>query len=241
MRCGIFSDVHSNLEALETVIHAFKNERIDRYFFVGDAVGYGPNPHECIEIIKGLQGVCIAGNHDWATVEKLDMRYFNPMAKEAIRWTRLKTSREDMAFLDKLELTFIGDELILVHGTRQEPSFFHYLMDEIQAKEMFGIMEKDLAFVGHSHIPGVFIKKKSSIRYLTCGDIQLEPGCRYIVNVGSVGQPRDGNPMASYCVYDTEAGIVSIKRINYDIESTQKKILQVGLPVFLAARLEAGR
>lgn len=241
MRCGIFSDVHSNLEALETVVHAFENERIDRYFFVGDAVGYGPNPHECIEIIKGLQGVCIAGNHDWATVEKIDMRYFNPMAKEAIRWTRLKASREDMAFLDKLELVFIGDEFIAVHGTRQEPSFFHYLMDKIQAEEMFELMERNLAFVGHSHLPGVFIKNKNSIRYLTCSDIQLEPGCRYIVNVGSVGQPRDGNPMAVYCVYDTETGIVSIKRTNYDIETTQKKIFQVGLPPFLAARLETGR
>lgn len=241
MRYGIFSDIHGNLEAMEAVIYAFEKEVIDRYCCVGDIVGYSANPHECIEIVKNLKAACVAGNHDWAVVDKTDIRYFNPMAKEAIYWTRLHASREDMAFLDGLGLIFKSEEFILAHGTLQEPSFFYYLTDEMQAGAMFRLMDRNVAFVGHSHIPGIFIQIQNHVECLPAFDVQLAQGCKYIVNTGSVGQPRDGNPMATYCIFDTAAGTISIKRVNYDIESAQKKILKMHLPPFLASRLAVGR
>ena len=132
-------------------------------------------------------------------------------------------------------------DFILVHGTLQEPSYFHYLTDNRQAEMMFGLMDRKVCFVGHSHIPGIFIKKEDRTEYILPNEIKLEEGCRYIINVGSVGQPRDSNPMAAYGVFDTEEKIIFIKRVNYDVEGAQKKILEAGLPPFLASRLAVGR
>lgn len=242
MRYGIFSDVHGNLQALEAVLRAYRKERIDGYFFAGDVVGYGANPHECIQVINDLGAVCIAGNHDWAVIGKIDTWYFNSIAKEAVLWTKQKSSQQDFDFLNKLKLVEKSKDFILVHGTLQEPSYFHYLADERQAEVMFRLMDRDVCFVGHSHVPGVFIKnQKGQIRYFSSQEVKLEEGFRYIVNVGSVGQPRDNNPMAAYCIFDTEEKVVLIKRANYDVEEAQQRILSAGLPAFLASRLAQGR
>ena len=241
MRYGIFSDVHANLEAMESVVNSLRREKIDNYFCVGDVVGYGANPHECIEAVKSLGATSIAGNHDWAVIGRVDTRYFNPMAKEAIHWTKRYALREDMIFLDNLKLIYKNDDFILVHGTLQEADYFHYLIDDRQAQETFELMDRDVCFVGHSHVPGIFTKKENRIQYSSMSEIYLEDGCQYIINVGSVGQPRDGNPMAAYCVYDTEAKTIFIKRINYIVEEAQRKIMKAGLPAFLASRLAVGR
>ncbi len=241
MRYGIFSDIHANWEALESVLRAFKKENIDSYFCVGDVVGYGANPGECIKAVQDIRAVCVAGNHDWAVVNKTDIRYFNAMAKAAVEWTKRSLNKEERNFLEKLELVYRSDDFILVHGTLQEPQFFHYLIESIQAKEMFALMDRNVSFVGHSHMPGIFIEKGNRIQYTLSAEVTLESQSRYIVNVGSVGQPRDGNPKPSYCIFDTKEKTISIKRINYLIEEAQKKIIAAGLPVFLASRLAVGR
>src|SRR3989338_1868788 len=128
MRYGIFSDIHGNLQAMEAVTRAFKKENIDRYFCVGDVVGYGANPHECIDAVKALEAICVAGNHDWAVIDRSDTRYFNPIAKVAVQWTKERVLLEDLAFLDGLKLIYRNENFILVHGTLQEAADFHYLI-----------------------------------------------------------------------------------------------------------------
>ena len=241
MRYGIFSDIHANLEALEAVVKAFQRDGVDSYFCVGDVVGYGANPHECIDIVKDLNVPCVAGNHDWAVIDRVDTRYFNPMAKMAVDWTRDSISPADKNFLENLKLVYKNEDFILVHATLHEALYFHYLTDEEEAKKMFELMDLDICFVGHTHIPWIFSEKKEKIVSPRDSKITLENGEKYIINVGSVGQPRDGNPMASYCIYDTKEKSISIKRVNYDVEAAQRKIVEVGLPPFLASRLAVGK
>ncbi|MFH1359829.1 MAG: metallophosphoesterase family protein [Candidatus Omnitrophota bacterium] len=241
MRYGIFSDIHGNLQALEVIVRALKKEHIDRYLCVGDIIGYGANPQECIKAVVNLKAACVAGNHDWAILSKVDIQYFNPMAAEAVYWTRENTTKENKDFLENLELVYKDEQLMAVHGTLSEPEYFDYLMDRRLARETFTLMDRAICFVGHSHIPGIFVQKQELIAYASVVDITLEEGCRYIVNTGSVGQPRDGSPMAAYCVFDSVKKNVCVKRVNYDIEEAQRRILLAGLPPYLASRLSFGR
>ena len=241
MRYGIFSDVHGNLEAMEALRRAFTQEGIDQYYCVGDVVGYGANPHECIEEVKKLQAVCVAGNHDWAVLGKTDTRFFNPVAKAAVNWTAKNISRDDIDFLEGLDLTYKNEDFILVHGTLQEASQFHYLFDIEQAVVMFELMDRNVSFIGHTHVPGIFLKESNHINWLPSFEVNVKDNGQYIINVGSVGQPRDGDPRAAYCLFDTKEKIISVKRIDYDIESAQRKIIEAGLPSFLAHRLKTGQ
>lgn len=240
MRYGIFSDIHGNLEAFQQVLEAYKKEDIDRYFCVGDIVGYGADPGECIKQTKKLQALTVAGNHDWAAVEVTDIAYFNQVAKQAILWTKERLSTEEKSFLKSLQLVFENSDLILVHGTLSRPEEFNYLLDTDSAIIDFGLMKKNICFIGHSHIVGVFIEAKGEISYSVQAQIKIDPKKKYIVNVGSVGQPRDRDNRASYCVFDTEKREVYLKRVEYDITKAQEKIIKAGLPSFLAARLLTG-
>ncbi|MDD4894301.1 MAG: metallophosphoesterase family protein [Candidatus Omnitrophica bacterium] len=242
MRYGIFSDVHSNLEALDAVIEAYKKEKIDKYLCVGDIVGYAANPAECIKKIEMLAKVTVAGNHDWASVNLFSSDYFNPLAKKAISWTKRNLSQEDIHFLEGLPLIYKNEDLAMVHGTLDAPGDFNYMTDSYIASGTFELLEAGICFVGHTHVPEVFIKyKDGGISCGRAGEINIEENNKYIINVGSVGQPRDGNPEAAYCVYDTKEKSVQIKRINYDIESARKKIMDSGLPGFEGERLLEGR
>lgn len=242
MRYGIFSDIHSNLEAFNAVAGAYKEEKIDKYLCLGDVVGYASNPKECIEIIKTLATVTIAGNHDWAGVNLFSTDYFNPNAQDAIFWTRRNLDGSDRSFLGSLKLVYKNEDLTLVHGTLDNPGDFNYLTDGYIAEESFRLLETNICFVGHTHVAATFIKDGSSrIHYRQDDSIDITPKDKYIINVGSVGQPRDGNPKASYCIYDTDKKEVRIKRIDYDIETARKKIIDAGLPKFLGDRLLSGR
>jgi predicted phosphodiesterase len=242
MRYGIFADVHSNLEALERVLGVYKNEAIEQYLCLGDVVGYAANPVECIEEIKPLARVTIAGNHDWAAVNLFSIDYFNPRAREAIFWTKRNLDDKSRYFLESLKLTHKNENLTLAHGTLDKPSGFNYMTDGYSAEETFRLLENNICFIGHTHIAGTFIKDRDGhIDYTEDNRIEIKAGNQYIINVGSVGQPRDGNPAAAYCIYDTEKKEVRIKRIDYDIESARKKIIDAGLPAFLGHRLFLGR
>ncbi|HOX54504.1 MAG: metallophosphoesterase family protein [Candidatus Omnitrophica bacterium] len=240
MRYGIFSDIHSNLEAFQAVIEAYKKENIDRYLCVGDIVGYGVDPGGCIDKIKQLDALTIAGNHDWAAVELTDITYFNQVAKQAIVWTRDKISKEDKELLRSLKLVHEVTDFVLVHGTLNKPEEFNYLLDVELAMIDFGLMKKTISFVGHSHVAGIFIQEKGEISYSVQAQIKIDPKKKYIVNVGSVGQPRDRDNRASYCIFDADKKEVAIKRTEYDIARTQEKIIRAGMPPFLAARLSSG-
>jgi len=242
MRYGIFSDIHSNLEALVEVTKAFEKESIDTYLCLGDIVGYAANPNECIEKIRTLANVVVAGNHDWASVNLFSADYFNPDAREAIFWTRKNLNDLSRSFLESLELKYEREDLALVHGTLNDPKDFNYMTDGYVAEETFRLMGNNICFVGHTHIVGIFIKDRDEyISYQRNNSISIRPDDKYIVNVGSVGQPRDGNPKASYCVFDTDKKEVLIKRINYNIKATRKKIIKAGLPKFLGDRLLSGK
>ncbi len=242
MRYGIFSDIHSNLEALDAVSEAYRKEEIDKYLCVGDVVGYAANPKECIEKIRTLAMITVAGNHDWASANLFSTDYFNPLAKEAISWTQRNLDEQDIYFLEHLTLIYKNEDLTMVHGTLDGPGDFNYMNDGYIASKTFELLETDICFVGHTHVPGVFIKSKNShIEYREGSNIDIKEDSKYIINVGSVGQPRDGNPEATYCIYDTDKKNVQIKRISYDIQAARKKIIAGGLPGFLGDRLLIGR
>lgn len=241
MRYAIFSDIHSNLQAFEAVLEAYSEERIDKYFCVGDIVGYAANPIECLELARKLNSVVVAGNHDFASVDLTGIEYFNPVAKQAVLWTKRILNEDWKDFLKRLPLVFEDKDFSLVHGTLEDPEKFDYLTNEFVAKGTFDLIKNNLLFVGHTHVPGIFIEEVSYISYSQAGKIKLTSDKRYIVNAGSVGQPRDGNPKASYCIFDTDTQLLEMKRINYDIEEAQKRILDAGLPAYLAQRLLVGR
>lgn len=242
MRYGIFSDVHSNLEALQACLSAYKEENIDKYLCIGDVVGYGANPGECIDKVRQISAFTCAGNHDWASVNLFSLEHFNPYAREAVIWTKDNLRESDRVFLESLKLVFIDSEITLVHGTLDHPNEFNYLTDAYIAEETFKLMSTNVCFVGHTHNPGVFSKdNKDHIYYRKESQMYLNETDRYVVNVGSVGQPRDGNPDAAFCIYDTEKRSMEIKRASYDIKTARSKIIDKGLPKFLGDRLISGR
>lgn len=242
MRYGICSDIHSNLESLEAVIGAYKNESIDKYLCAGDVVGYAANPKECINRIEALPMIVVAGNHDWASINLTSVDHFNLNAKKAIFWTRDNIDSKDKDFLGSLKLVYKNEDLTLVHGSLENPEDFNYMADVYTAWQTFKLLETNICFVGHSHVVGIFtIDGAERINYQEDGPVDIKQGNRYIINVGSVGQPRDGNPDAAYCVYDTDRQNIQIKRISYDIQEARRKIIDAGLPHFLGDRLTIGR
>jgi len=242
MRYGILSDIHSNLEALDAVIEELEKEDIDIYLCVGDLVGYAANPNECLEKTTKLTDIIVAGNHDWAGVNLFSADYFNELASEAIFWTRHSLNEEGRSLLESLKLVYKNKDLTLVHGTLNNPSDFNYLMDGFAAAETIALLETNVCFVGHTHVAGIFFQDKSGqMHYQRDASSPIGPEGKYIVNVGSVGQPRDGNPKACYCVYDTDKREVQIKRVDYNKNLTRNKIIDAGLPGFFGDRLLVGK
>ncbi len=243
MKYAIISDIHSNWEAFQTVIEAIKEEKVDKYLFVGDIVGYAANPCECITEFKKLKCVAIAGNHDWGAVELSSMENFNSYAKEAIQWTMTQLSEKDKEFLRKLPLVQTTDDITLVHSTLLDPEKWEYIRSTFQAHKSIDIQKTSVLFAGHSHVPITFFEPsqiKGPIKIAKEKTIQIQEDYKYFINVGSVGQPRDGDPRACYAIYDKKKQTVEIKRIEYDVKKAQEKILEAGLPPKLAERLECG-
>jgi len=241
MKYAIFSDVHGNLEAFKAVLEAMSGEKPDKYLCVGDIVGYGANPAECIKITQDLNPEIVAGNHDWAVAELIDPEYFNSFAKAALLWTRANLTKEDMGYLKSLKLTHQNSRISMVHGALDYPQGFSYVLDGYTAARTMALMPTPLCFIGHSHVAGTFCDAKGVVNCTSNSKVKVTPENKYLINVGSVGQPRDGDPRASYCIYDTKKAYVEIKRVSYDIKTAQEKILKQGLPKILASRLGEGR
>jgi len=242
MKAEIISDIHGNLEALQTVLQDIKKRRIKTTICLGDLVGYGANPNECVEICLANARVIIAGNHDWATIGKTDISVFNPVAAEAIRWTQKTLTKENFARLEELTLTENFNELFLVHSSPDRPEEWNYLFSLSEFEREFKFFNAQLCFVGHSHVPSaVFQDPNSYTDFLREDLFPIIKNRQYIINVGSVGQPRDLDPRASYVIYDGNKGAIEFVRLDYNVPLAQKKILDAHLPEILAQRLLLGQ
>lgn len=246
MRIGILGDVHSNLEALTAVVAAMREDKVEHWVQVGDIVGYGPDPCACIDIIRELGATVCMGNHDAAVVGSLETDYFNTYARMAIEWTRTQLRRSDLEYLGSLPYTVVRPDLeyTVVHGSLHMPKQFGYVLTMVEAIESMRHQETLVCFVGHSHVPAVYLvpEDEHGMRAVHTPPFELNVGdaSRVLVNVGSVGQPRDENRNAAYALFDTSNHELQIKRVPYDIPKVQAKIRAAGLPGVLADRLAIG-
>jgi diadenosine tetraphosphatase ApaH/serine/threonine PP2A family protein phosphatase len=240
-RYAVLSDVHSNIEALDAALALTRED--DVVLCLGDIVGYGPNPNECVAKIRALAKATVLGNHDVAAIDNFGLNYFNPAAREAMRWTQRVINAESKAWLNSLGYEFRLPEFLLVHGAPK--NYFEYILDKAGAARAFAATDAPIVFIGHTHIAEYYtLEEDGSIshRHLQQGgEVVLDPGRRYIVNVGSVGQPRDLNPRASFGLYDSETRTLDVVRFDYPVARVQEKIASAHLPEALARRLLFGR
>jgi len=242
LKWAVLSDIHGNLEAFNAVLDCLSKEGIDRVAFLGDIVGYGANPNECIDLLKDIADIMVAGNHDYGAVGLTDTSNLNPVARAAIEWTAKELSTVNRNFLSGFHLISIIDDITFVHSTPYNPQNWDYLSYRDDLTMNFDSFKTRICFIGHSHIPVVFKKDKGERVSLSKALIvRLEEGARYLINVGSVGQPRDGIPDAAFGIYDAKECVFTLKRSPYDIGTAQKKIIKAGLPERLAARIAVGR
>jgi len=242
MRYAVFGDVHGNLEALEAVLEKIEKEQPDRYICVGDLVGYGADPVICIQKVCNLKNcMVVAGNHDFAAAGILNTDFFNTYASEAIRWTRQQLSAEDLSYLQHLKLVANINNITTTHSNLYLPEMFEYIQSSYDVRLGMDKLQTAVCFVGHSHIPVSFSFHRGVLDFSTEPFTRIERNGKYLVNVGSVGQPRDDNPLAAYAVYDEAEGVIWLKRTEYDIDKAVQKIRQAGLPEILAERLKYGR
>ena len=240
MRYGIFSDIHSNLEALTVVINFFKSNRIDRYLCAGDAVGYGPDPNECVELLRKLAPLrIVVGNHDWAACGLKSVTWFNEYAKKAIMWTKNVLSEENQIYLSELPKIVYYSGFTLVHGSPRDP-LDEYLLTRQQYQDNLPYLTANITCVGHSHVPFIFGMTSTHFFKDPC-PVTLSPDDRYVINTGSVGQPRDSDNRASCGIFDTETREFRLHRLEYDISKTQEKMRRARLPAFLTERLSWGK
>lgn len=245
MKYCIISDIHGNFEALKKTLEWIKkNETIDGYICCGDIVGYGARPNECIELIQGI-GKCIVvpGNHEWASLDQREKEFFNPFARHAIEWTEKELTGENKSWIKSLDITYKNEKFMVVHGSPQDP-INEYVSEGDTFVRNLPLINPNLCFIGHTHITMYFsMDDKGAMKsgLLSDGErLSINQANKYLLNCGSVGQPRDKDSRASIGIYDDEKNEVLIRRIEYNIKKTQKEILDAGLPAILAQRLQAG-
>jgi diadenosine tetraphosphatase ApaH/serine/threonine PP2A family protein phosphatase len=239
VRYALLSDIHSNLEALEAVLEDISGQQIDELLCLGDLVGYGANPNECVQRIRELVSHVVAGNHDSAVVGQTDVYNFNSHARRAVVWTAEVIEPHHARYLSERPYVDRIDDCLLVHATPSEPAAWNYVLSTQAARPEFQAFSESICFIGHSHQP-IFFSLDEVPRSQRGDRLTCEPGKRYIVNVGSIGQPRDKDPRSCYAIYDADSRTVQLRRVPYDIRSAQRKILKAALPPVLAARLSRG-
>jgi diadenosine tetraphosphatase ApaH/serine/threonine PP2A family protein phosphatase len=242
MRYLLVSDIHGNLQAFEAVLQDAPPDM--PVWCLGDLVGYGPNPNECIELLQSLEHECIVGNHDWAAMDKVDLNDFNPDAKRAVQWTQDQLTPANAAYLEDLPTILVRGKFTLVHGSPREP-IWEYILYPPTACTNFAYLETPHCLVGHTHIPIKFVLADDD-EHLCEMERLPEDGARplgtqrLIINPGSVGQPRDGDARASYAILDTEALTLEHRRVRYDIKKTQRLMQRAKLPSRNITRLSYG-
>ncbi len=247
MHCLVISDIHANLAAFDAVLQDTKNRSLvyDIVWCLGDLVGYGAEPNECIDLLRTLPHICLAGNHDWAAIGELDLRTFHDSAAAVVRWTQEHLTPPNLNYLKARPPYLSHDDYLLVHASPREP-IWEYITDVNVAAENFSYTQAPFCLVGHTHVPVIFVRDGRTANVhvalpIANAPITLKRDSRYIINPGSVGQPRDGDPRAAYAVLDTVAGTWTAYRVDYPIKATQQKMRQCNFPARLVERLEYGR
>lgn len=240
MRFAIFGDIHANLHALETVLADAKAQACTHYVCMGDIVGYNAFPKQCLDIVRNLECPAVKGNHDEQASMLGEQEGFNPLAEEAMHWTREQLGREDKDWLRSLRLQRQVRDFTIVHATLDTPHKWGYVFNQLDAAASFSYQHTTVCFIGHTHTPKAYVRD-GSVRTVPLDVLTIQQGKKYLVNVGSVGQPRDGDWRSAYCIYDTNTNEIHLRRLEYDIEGAQRAILEAGLPRRLAERLAVGR
>jgi diadenosine tetraphosphatase ApaH/serine/threonine PP2A family protein phosphatase len=239
MRYAILGDVHGNLAALERVVDDAAAQGASAYVCIGDIVGYNPDPGRCVDTLRELNCVCIRGNHDHYCIRAFGSREMNEAAKAALEWTRRNVDDDQLCFLRDLPMTAEVGDFSIVHNTLRRTEDWNYVFDTFDAAAHFEQQSTQVCFHGHTHVPLAFTKH-GAVKLRLFDTLSIAPGTRYFINVGSVGQPRDRDPRAAYVVYDSESREVTLRRVAYDVAATQSKIMEAGLPNWLAVRLSMG-
>lgn len=241
MRYAILGDIHANFQALEAVASALEDEAVDRVVSVGDVVGYGADPALCIALLRDLKASVVAGNHDWAAIGRLEPEFFNPYARAAIEWTAATLTTEEKAWLAALPLVaHFDNEVSVVHATVESPERFDYIQSYYDAARSLNAMSTPVCFSGHSHVPLAFVVR-DALTFTLSPVLDLKGSFRALINVGSIGQPRDENPKAAYAIYDSTSQAYTLKRVAYSVQEASARIRAVGLPAVLGERLLLGR
>lgn len=241
-RIAIFSDIHGNYHALQAVLEAIDKESPDLVICCGDVVGYGARPNECVNEIRDREIPVIAGNHDHACLMLTDISNFNDIAKAAVIWTKDVLTEENVAFLRQMPLTIKdpANDLYYVHASPKDPGEWNYVLTMGEARTNFNYFTERICFIGHSHQPFIIENDNGNLACPSKPEIELREGRRYLVNVGSVGQPRDHNPDPCFVICDLENRRMRIRRTKYDLAGAQQAIRDAGLPRELAERLAHG-
>jgi diadenosine tetraphosphatase ApaH/serine/threonine PP2A family protein phosphatase len=237
---AIVSDIHGNLEALEAVLADLAPHKPASIVCLGDFVGYGASPNECIDRLRPMIEHAVVGNHDLAACGKLQLTYFNANAAMAAQWTEATLTPGNHRYLEELPFSARWRDTLLVHASPADPEHWHYVLSPVEAQAELEAFEETVCFIGHSHYPGVFDRQDDRVRYTRTPEVRIEKGHRYLVNVASVGQPRDGDPRAGYLLYDDLERVLRHVRLDYDLAGAMKRIIDAGLPRFLADRLQWG-
>lgn len=232
MRFAIISDIHSNLEALIKTFEIIDQRSVDEIVCLGDIIGYGANPNECVELIRRRCGIVIKGNHEDAVLNPITAEHFSENARSAIVWTRQQLTNEHIAYLTTLSLTQSKNDLFFVHSSPCNPDEWNYIFDEDAAADSFNCFSETLAFIGHTHVPAIFSAEGQVFN--------ISKDERFLINAGSVGQPRDRNKHLSFGLFDTNTWTYENIRSAYDVETAVWKILKTSLPSKLGHRLLMG-
>jgi diadenosine tetraphosphatase ApaH/serine/threonine PP2A family protein phosphatase len=243
MRYAIISDIHGNIEALHAVLSDIHKQSIDSIICLGDIVGYYPDPEACIREIRKNTSACLSGNHDYAAIGRVDTKTFTYYAYAAMEWTKQHLSKESISFLESLPLQLEIDGMFFTHSSPSTREQWAYVFpdSELAVFEAFSSLEFWLNFIGHTHWPSILYQEGDRIILHNEHIVKLDRERAYLINVGSVGQPRDFDPRSCYAMYDSDDQTVSLIRVEYDFSITQRKIVENNLPLFLAERLEKGR
>lgn len=237
---AILGDIHSNWEALSAVLADAEEQGVTDYACVGDIVGYNACPIECLEKIRELNCMCVRGNHDHYCSYEEDMSNFHPMAAAVINWTKDRLSEEQREWLKNLKFRRAVANFSLVHATLDMPENWAYMFDDLDAMTSFSYQITPVCFHGHTHVPIAF-EYEGRIKTHRIDTLKLVRGPKYFINVGSVGQPRDGDPRASYAIFDVDQRVILIRRVEYDIATAQARVMEAGLPEWLGERLTIGK
>lgn len=242
MRVALLADVHANLEALEAVLADIETQAVDQLYSLGDVIGYGCDPLACLDLIEQSCSVKLMGNHEYVVLGRSPLDNLNANARDSIIWTKEQMTEQSLAFISTFGMIHVDDNAAYVHASPDLPDQWHYLLSVEDAVPAFAATASRLVFFGHTHLPIIFSQGgNGQIKSKAGHSFEPDAENRYLVNVGSVGQPRDNDNRACYVIFDADAGEITYRRVPYDIERTQEKLIDARMPRLLIERLVAGR